>query len=405
MKCLEALLLMVTVVVAPPPSVLRVLFWVPCLTLLTPSITAQGFSADVLRRANPVAAAGQAARVTLDWLYAPVGDITLGFAYFHRDLTEITERGIKDQDDDIALGIQLGNFVASQFIANRTNDNHKLLTLNTTAIVSVANSTEQGSYGYGLPYYNANPLSRPQFAAYPMVKPFGSHENWDAALFALAPPPEINSAAYVADFADVYGIGASNLANNTRTTTTDLIGRFHNGFFGSNNGFASDVISRESFTTDGVDLLRVLTIASMASHDAHAAHWYHKFIYLRWRPIHAFRTLNSGLPELDKYRDTAWTTVIPTPPHPDYPSGHSTRTSAFVNVFKFAFGDSHKFSTLSFSVPNATRSFTSFSQFVQEVNDARVLAGIHFRSATTGGDALGLQVATDYWNRLMRPIA
>jgi len=378
----------------------------PYLVSVSSVQVAQGLSAKAIRRANPVAAAGEAARVVLDWLYAPPGDITLGLAYFHRDLNEIFQRGLNDQDDDVAAGVQIGNYVGNRFIANRTGDGHSLLALNTTAIVPVENSTVQGQYGYGMPYYPANPLARPQFAAYPIyvTRPFGTPEYWDAPIFAMPPPPTLNSPAYIADLADVYGIGASNPLNNTRTPLTDLIGRFHNGFFGSNNGFASDVISQEAFLADGVDLLRVLTIASMASHDAHAAHWYHKFIYLRWRPIHAFRTLNSGLPAIDKYRDNAWTTVIPTPPHPDYPSGHSTRTSGFVNVFKFAYGDNFSFKTLSFSVSNATREFNKFSAFIQEVSDARVYAGIHFRSATVAGENLGLQVATDYWSRLLRPL-
>ena len=45
------------------------------------------------------------------------------------------------------------------------------------------------------------------------------------------------------------------------------------------------------------------------------------------------------------------------------------------------------------SFSGTTRSFTSFSQAIEEIIDARVYSGIHFRTADVQGALLGKKVA------------
>jgi hypothetical protein len=56
------------------------------------------------------------------------------------------------------------------------------------------------------------------------------------------------------------------------------------------------------------------------------------------------------------------------------------------------FGKRVRFSATSIS-SNTTRSFRSFEDAVDEVLDARVYSGIHFRKADEDGEAVGEQVA------------
>jgi hypothetical protein len=58
------------------------------------------------------------------------------------------------------------------------------------------------------------------------------------------------------------------------------------------------------------------------------------------------------------------------------------------------FGHRTRFSVTSLS-SNTTRSYRSFSQAVDEVIDARVYSGIHFRNADEAGAELGRAVARD----------
>jgi len=57
------------------------------------------------------------------------------------------------------------------------------------------------------------------------------------------------------------------------------------------------------------------------------------------------------------------------------------------------FGDATSFSVSSELTPGVTRYYTSFSGAVDEVRDARVFGGIHFRSACVDGQNMGRRVA------------
>ena len=78
-----------------------------------------------------------------------------------------------------------------------------------------------------------------------------------------------------------------------------------------------------------------------------------------------------------------------TPAHQDYPSGHSTSSGAAAAVLASSFGDNATFTAASDNLPGVLRTYTSFSGASEEVNDARVYIGIHFRSACIDGRATG----------------
>ncbi|PYT72985.1 MAG: hypothetical protein DMG41_08470 [Acidobacteria bacterium] len=100
---------------------------------------------------------------------------------------------------------------------------------------------------------------------------------------------------------------------------------------------------------------------------------------------------------------TPWLDFFPagTPPHPEYPSGHSTVSGAAAFILEAAFGDNTPF-TVTSDVRQGTRSFSSFSAATAEIADARVFGGIHYRNSCVQGNAVGRAVADYVLSHAMR---
>ena len=91
--------------------------------------------------------------------------------------------------------------------------------------------------------------------------------------------------------------------------------------------------------------------------------------------------------------------------HPEYPSAHSSLASTVASVIKADVG-SGPMPVLATSSPTAkgvTRRWTNVDDFVQEVSDARVWGGIHFRAATQAGEAMGRRIGEQAAQRLQAP--
>ena len=111
-----------------------------------------------------------------------------------------------------------------------------------------------------------------------------------------------------------------------------------------------------------------------------------------WRPITAIRgAAGLGLPALKA--DAQWEPLLGTPPHPEYPSAHAVFSGAAEAVLTNFFGaDSVNVSVTFPPLFGITRSYTRFSQITEEVDNARVWGGIHFRSADKDGSAAGRRI-------------
>ena len=122
-----------------------------------------------------------------------------------------------------------------------------------------------------------------------------------------------------------------------------------------------------------------------------------KYHYLLWRPVTAIRNAS-----LDTNSATApnatWSPLLTTPNHPEYPSAHGCVSSAITQVLASVL----KTQTINVDVPGAaggatslttTQHFTTVQDLLQNVADARVWAGLHYRFSTTAGVNLGAQVA------------
>ena len=130
---------------------------------------------------------------------------------------------------------------------------------------------------------------------------------------------------------------------------------------------------------------------NLAIADALIACWDAKYHYEFWRPVTAIQLADEPL----------WTPLFATPAHPEYTSGHSSASSAAATVLADYFGDDTPFMLQSPAKPAWFRFYPSFSAAVDDVTDARVFAGIHFRAACEDGEVLGSEVAAHILENLM----
>jgi hypothetical protein len=225
-------------------------------------------------------------------------------------------------------------------------------------------------------------------------------------------PNALTSTEYAEDFNEVKELGSLTSITRTADETDAAIWWQDHGIALWNRIFRTLAANQN---LNIVDSARLFAMENLAAADALIGCWNDKYYYWFWRPITAIREADTdGNPATEA--DPAWLPLfdpatpvcnlpsLVTPPFPDHPSGHSCATSAFVNTLQNFFGtDKIGFSALS-NKSCTTRSFARFSDALKEVIDARVWAGIHFRTADTQGAALGKKVAQYLKKHYFQPV-
>ena len=93
--------------------------------------------------------------------------------------------------------------------------------------------------------------------------------------------------------------------------------------------------------------------------------------------------------------DPTWTPLFTTPLHPEYPSGHGGYAGAAQAILTAFFGPvaPASVSATSPTDPGSTHTYSNWAEITQEVINARVWEGIHFRFSDNTGDKVGSEVA------------
>jgi hypothetical protein len=215
--------------------------------------------------------------------------------------------------------------------------------------------------------------------------------------FRTPGPNELTSAAYTTDYDEVKALGGDGILTNTaRTpdqTRTALFWTGAGGPFWNVN--ARDLI--EDHDIDLADSARLLAMMNLAAADASINCWNDKYYRDFWRPWTAIaRAGEDGNPAT--IPEPGWT-PLRSAPYPDHPSGHLCVDGAHVGALQLFFGtDEIAFDVTSFVVTDHPNEYERFSQPLDEIEDARVWSGLHFRTADVQGERLGLNVA-DYMAR------
>ena len=104
--------------------------------------------------------------------------------------------------------------------------------------------------------------------------------------------------------------------------------------------------------------------------------------------------------------DPTYATIMTTPNHPEWPSGHSSLAGAIGEVLTQQFGSDFSFTNATYEgfvmpgYPNGlgSRHYNSFDDMLQEIGDSRVYGQIHYPQSCTDGKALGKKVAQNVLN-------
>ncbi|HKR58590.1 MAG TPA: vanadium-dependent haloperoxidase [Pyrinomonadaceae bacterium] len=328
--------------------------------------------------ASPEAAAIAAAHHALRNLFAsqPTQVAMLDTLYF----TSLAAHGLSTSDP----GIDYGRSAAAAILALRANDNSAQAQFSYTA-------PGAGNPGVWVPLTSLPAL----LPGWGEVTPFVLH---NVSQFHLPPPPALDSERYAQDYNEIKAIGKSNSA--TRSFEQTQIATF---WLGSpvaiwNQPLTQLVATREF---DLSTTARSFALVYLAAADSSIVCWAGKYEYNFWRPQPAIqRGAEDGNDSTAP--DPTWAPLFATPRHPDYASGHATNSSAIATILQLIFGDEPGV-PINSTITGITRQWSTFSEGVDEVIDARVYSGIHFRTADEVGSRQGGQVAHFVWTHALRP--
>jgi hypothetical protein len=214
--------------------------------------------------------------------------------------------------------------------------------------------------------------------------------------FRPGPPPALTSRRYARDFDELKAMGGT---VSDRTPEQTLVARFYT----THPAFQYATAYRDIAAQHDLDALataRLMAMGSTAGADALIACLDAKYTYLAWRPSYAIpRGDTDGNPRT--VADPAWTPLLPTPTHPEYPSAHGCVTFSQAEVFERFLGTPRIDLDLMSTVPDPTstlpktlvRHFDTGEDLERDVANGRIWGGLHFRFSTDTGGELGTRVA------------
>jgi hypothetical protein len=270
-----------------------------------------------------------------------------------------------------AAGIDVGRKAAAAILAMRADDT-------VAGADTYRPHTTPGAYV---------PTAAPAATQWPQRKPWLMTST---SQFRPAAPPALTSEAWAREYNEVKAIGSK--TSTRRSAEQTEIARFweyslppiYHGVVRS----IANMPGRE--TTQNARLFAAVT---QAQDDAMIAIFDAKYHYNFWRPVTAIRSGDIDGNDATE-RDASWAPFIDVPLHPEYPSAHSILAGAIGAVLQAEIGSGTMpaLTTTSPSAKGATRRWTKVDDFVQEVVDARVYQGVHYRFSTNVGAAMGRQI-------------
>ena len=229
------------------------------------------------------------------------------------------------------------------------------------------------------------------------VKPFLIETS---SQFRSVPPPALNSQQWADEYNEVKALGRA--TGSTRDDSPAQMQTYKAKWWQSApvlswNEVARQLIARNHL--DAADAARLLALQNLSGADAAINCWNDKYHHNFWRPWNAITTsFDDGNPLTET--DSTWVALL-TAPYPEWTSGHNCLDGAHVAVLQMFFGDvpaGGSFQITSFSTFLApaeakVRTFDTFSQPLAELIEARIWAGLHYRSGDVAGQLLGRNVA------------
>ncbi|MGE0193707.1 MAG: phosphatase PAP2 family protein [Planctomycetota bacterium] len=270
---------------------------------------------------------------------------------------------------DVTAGETLGATVGQLVVARAQADGADAAT--------IATHTPDGSpYTPAPAPGTASWLPTPAGFAPALLPGWGGVEPWvlaTGAVLVLPPAPAYGSAQWLALVTEVHDV--------SQNLTPERI--FSAQFWADGPGTATppghwNAIAADAGLQDGWNecrMARLFAILGVAQADAFIACWWNKYFHDLVRPI----------TEIRLRFDPGWLSIVPTPPFPTYPSGHSSTSGAASQVLAYLF-------------PDRAIEFTTMGS---DAMNSRLYGGIHYSIDNNGGLDLGRSIA----NRVLQRVA
>lgn len=312
------------------------------------------------------------------------------FAYLDGEYTAYMA-GIPDGKAE-SDGVGVGEAAAAGILALRADDGFS----NTVAYQCSANPPPAGEFEP-----NGGCGTEPVDAKIAQVTPFTFG---DPAQFRPDGPDPFTSDRWVEDFDEVKAYGGVDSSVRTAEQTDIAYFWSEHAYAHWNRNLIGLALARR---LDVPDTARLFAMAHTTGADAAIAGLEAKYSYRTWRPRTAIpRAADDGNP--DTAPDATWTPLL-TVNHPEYPAGHAFFSTALTEAVAAFFGTHDVEWTIVTSkeaVPQLTqtqRTYKNLKALMDDVHNARIWAGLHYRNSMHEGAALGRQITEHVLDGSFRP--
>jgi len=207
----------------------------------------------------------------------------------------------------------------------------------------------------------------------------------------LTPPP-----TYSTDPGSAFYAMAKDVYDKSKVLTDDqkamaIYHRDSPGYPGGGHFVAvlSQTISKAQSSLDIAAL--AYAKVGLAQHDATMICFTNKYNFLLVRPVTYIK----------KVIDDSWNTFIPTPNHPEFPSGHATINTAVMTMLTNVFGKNFQITLHTYDYLGLpARSYDSFEEMSKEMADSRVFGGIHYQATCDKSRVQGRRVGLNVLRRI-----
>jgi hypothetical protein len=286
-------------------------------------------------------------------------------------------------------GIAVGQAAAAELIALRSADGSAPPQFHQPA------STEPGEWQ---PTATC-PAAGGAFFHWQNLAPFGVQSNDQ---FRSAPPPALTSSQYAKDFEEVARVGGVDSA--ARPQDRSDVARLYASLLavGAWNGAAQQLAAADPRSLS--EHARVLAVLNMSISDGLATSMETKYHYTFWRPETAIRAADADGNDRTA-GDTGFAPYIATPCFPSYPSAHASAGYAARVVLERVWGSGgHSIDLSHPAVSGVVAHYSSLKQITDDIDDARVFGGIHFRFDQDAGAIQGRRVGQYVFANVLAPI-
>jgi hypothetical protein len=339
-------------------------YYTPAMVL----ITARG-------HASREAAAAQAAHDVLLALFpAAQADLDADLAASLAQIPDDDEHGHRPK----YWGVVAGQVAAAAVLDARQNDH---------AIDTVPFTPLPGPREYQFtPGCSSTNISAPGWG---YVTPFTVS---DPDYFPTATRPAVDDPEWLAAFDEVRAYGASNSTVRTAEQTQVAVYYIEGALTGANRLARQIVAAQEPVETDRAarskQILahaRLFAALNIGLADSFIRTWRVKYREHFWRPYTAVNFYYPG---------SNWTPLRQTPCHPEFYAAHGSVTPAGLVAIRHYLGtDSIDVNTTSISLPGVSRHYTSITRIIEDIVDARVWAGFHYRTTMVRSNTLAFAIA------------